>query len=126
MRWNTRKQNHTAIMPRNHCEWMTKDGRRKKVCWSADKRDKLAHGWVKEGDGKPFVEPEPKKLPEIAVEVGTDAYELEAKVDEPSDSLDQMTKAELLEYAMEHGVDLPNNDRKSEILEACKEIEASI
>ena len=43
---------------------------------------------------------------------------------EPSESLDEMTKAELLNWALERGHDLPNNDRKSEILEACKQIEA--
>jgi hypothetical protein len=40
------------------------------------------------------------------------------------EDLDSMTKAELLDYAMDHGVDLPNNDLKAEILAACKEIQA--
>ena len=121
-------------MPRNNCEWMTKDGRRKRVCWSVDKAQKKAQGWVVEGEEKPAVKPEPQKLPEIAVEAGVDAYEPDSlsynviedaeapEVDEKD--LGEMTKAELLEYALERGHDLPNNDRKSEILEACKKIEA--
>ena len=40
--------------------------------------------------------------------------------------LDEMTKTELLDWALELGHDLPNNDRKADILKACKEIEASL
>ena len=124
-------------MPRNTCEWMTKDGRRKRVCWSVDKAEKKAQGWAVEGEEKPARKAEAlPKLPEIAVEAGVDAYEpdsLSYNVIEDAESpeaadkdLGEMTKAELLEWAMDRGHDLPNNDRKSEILEACKEIEASI
>ena len=35
------------------------------------------------------------------------------------DDLDAMTKAELLDWALDHGQDLPNNNKKAEILEAC-------
>lgn len=122
-------------MPRNHCEWMTKDGRRERVCWSIDKKQRKDDGWVVEGEEKPVAKPEPQKLPEIAVEVGMDAYEsdsLSYNVIEEEDApeaaekdLGEMTKAELLDWAMDRGHDLPNNDRKAEILEACKEIEAN-
>ena len=40
--------------------------------------------------------------------------------------LDSMTKAELLDWAMDQGHDLPNNDKKAEILTACKEIKGSL
>ena len=112
-------------MPKNNCVKMAKDGRERLVCWSIDRKQLKDQGWVILGEEKP--EPktvEPAKLPEIAVEAGVDAYAMEAKVDEPSESLDEMTKAELLDWALERGHDLPNNDRKSEILEACKQIEA--
>ncbi len=116
-------------MPRNDCEWMIKEGHRKKVCWSIDKEQKKTQGWVFEGEPAPKKEhtPEPIKLPEIAVEVGVDAYDDESiayNVQGEREPLDEMTKAELLEWAMDQGHDLPNNDRKSEILEACKQIEA--
>ena len=86
-------------------------------------------GWVLEGEKAPVAKPEP--LPEIPVEAGVDAFDVEpeeaglpgyVKFEE---SLDEMTKAELLEWAMDRGHDLPNNDRKAEILKACKEIEAA-
>lgn len=110
-------------MPRNNCVEMTKDGRTKKVCWPVHKRQKLDQGWVIVGEEAPAPAPR-TKTPEIAVEVGADAYEMEGKIDEPSESLDEMTKSELLDYAMEHGQDLKNALPKAEILEACKQIEA--
>ena len=42
------------------------------------------------------------------------------------ESLEEMTKAELLDWAMDHGHDLPNNDKKAEIFAACKKIEAKL
>jgi hypothetical protein len=33
-----------------------------------------------------------------------------------------MTKIELLEYAMDRGVDLPNNMLKAEMVKACKQL----
>ena len=87
-------------------------------------------GWVLEGEKAPVAKPEP--LPEIPVEAGYDAFEVEP-VEEVElieevkleDSLEEMTKAELLEWAMDRGHDLPNNDKKADILLACKEIEAA-
>ena len=77
-------------------------------------------GWVLEGEKAPVSKPEP--LPEIPVEVGVDAFDVEPMEEEVEESLEEMTKAELLEWAMDRGYDLPNNDKKATILEACKEI----
>jgi len=68
-----------------------------------------------------------ERLPEIVNEVGAEPYDSTESLTEPmaeEGDLDKMTKAELLDYAMDHGVDLPNNDLKAEILAACKEIQA--
>ena len=42
------------------------------------------------------------------------------------ETLEEMTKAELLDWALEHGHDLKNALPKSEIFAACKEIEVSL
>ena len=69
---------------------------------------------------------EKKPLPEILVEAGTDAYD-DDSIKEPQaaeGALEEMTKAELLDWALKQGHDLPNNDLKSEIFARCKEIKA--
>lgn len=80
-------------------------------------------GWVLEGEKAPVAKPEP--LPEIPVEAGVDAFDVEPVEEEAEESLEEMTKAELLAWAMDMGHDLPNNDKKADILKACKEIEAA-
>ena len=60
-------------------------------------------------------------------EVGAEPFDSTESLTEPladNEDLDSMTKAELLDYAMDRGVDLPNNDLKSQILSACKELQA--
>ena len=112
-------------MSANFKEVLVKDGVRKEVYWSVTKRQMIEDGWARENE-TPAPKREVSKLPQIVVEAGVEAFSPEAtKIEEePSEDLEDMTKAELLEWAMERGVDLPNNDRKAEILEACKKIEA--
>lgn len=113
-------------MPRNHCEQMTKNGATRFFCWSVDKRQALSEGWVLEGTPA-APEPEPAKLPEIAVEVGVDAYDsvsIENNVVTEVEFLSEMTKNELLDWALDQGYDLKNTLPKAEVLQACKEIEA--
>jgi len=105
----------------NFEQYFVRGDDRKKFYWSIDKREAKQRGWIEED--KTAEAPAPKPIPEVAVEVGSDAFDMEAKVEEPSESLNEMTKAELLDWALERGVDLPNNDRKADILAACKEIE---
>lgn len=99
---------------------------RRAAYYTVQARELRAAGYVEEGE-----KAEPRKpierQPEIVVEAGATAYDSTDALQEPQaeeGDLDSMTKAELLDWAMDQGHDLPNNDRKSEILEACKQIEA--
>lgn len=108
--------------------WFVKNGERRPAYWTVQARELRADGWVEEGE-KVEVRKPIEKQPEIIVEAGTTAYDSTDALQEPQaeeNDLDGMTKAELLDWALERGHDLPNNDLKAEILEACKQIEASI
>jgi hypothetical protein len=68
-----------------------------------------------------------ERQPEIVVEVGAEPYDSTESLTEPmAESLEEMTKAELLDWALDRGHDLPNNDLKAEIFAKCKEIEAGL
>ena len=106
--------------------WFVKDGKRKPAYYTIRARELRAMGFVEEGE-KAAPAPQPKPQPEIVNEVGAEPYDSTESLTEPvAESLEEMTKAELLDWALEHGVDLPNNDRKADIFKACKEIEASL
>ncbi len=106
--------------------YFVKDGVRRAAYYTIQARRFREAGYVEEGE-KAEVRQPIEKQPEIVVEAGGTAYDSTDSLQEPQaedGDLDGMTKAELLEWAMDQGHDLPNNDRKSEILEACKQIEA--
>jgi hypothetical protein len=106
--------------------WFVRDGGRRSAFFTIQARELLAAGWVEEGEKAEKRKPI-EKQPEIVVEAGTTAYDSTDALQEPQaeeDDLDGMTKAELLDWALDRGHDLPNNDLKAEILKACKEIEA--
>ena len=106
--------------------WFVKDGKRKPAYYTVRARELRAMGFVEEGE-KAVPAPQPKPQPEIVNEAGAEPYDSTESLTEPiGETLEEMTKAELLDWALEHGVDLPNNDRKAEIFAACKEIEASL
>lgn len=89
--------------------------------YDVQKEEWEAEGFAVVDDG--FVpEPPPRKLPEIVVEAGIDAYEPDSEKLEGQLTLEDMTKMELLDWAMERGVDLKNNLPKAQILAACFEI----
>ena len=102
----------------------TRGEQRRCTTHSAIRRFLEQTGWTLEGEKAPA--PAAKPLPEVAVEAGGDAFTLEAKVEFEDENLDEMTKAELLDYAMERGHDLKNALPKAEILKLCKEIEAEV
>ena len=105
--------------------WFVKNGDRRAAYWTVQARELRADGWVEEGE-KAEVRKPIEKQPEIVVEAGGTAYDSTDSLQEPQaeeNDLDGMTKAELLDWALERGHDLPNNDLKAEILEACKQIE---
>ena len=105
--------------------WFVRNGERRAAYWTVQARELRADGWVEEGE-KVEVRKPIEKQPEIIVEAGTTAYDSTDALQEPQaeeNDLDGMTKSELLDWALERGHDLPNNDLKAEILEACKQIE---
>ena len=106
--------------------WFVRNGDRRAAYWTVQARELKADGWVEEGE-KAEVRKPIEKQPEIVVEAGGTAYDSTDSLQEPQaeeNDLDGMTKAELLDWALERGHDLPNNDLKAEVLEACKQIEA--
>jgi len=112
---------HLKKMP----TYYVKDGVRKSAYYTIQARELVAKGFVEEGaePAKKIEAHEPKPVPETLLEVGVDAFEPEAvKAEGSEDSLEEMTKAELLAFAMERGVDLPNNDRKADILAECRKL----
>lgn len=108
--------------------WFVKDGKRRSAFYTIQARELVEAGWVEEGAKAEKREPI-KRQPEIIVEAGTTAYDSTDALQEPQaeeDDLDSMTKAELLDWALEHGEDLPSNDLKAEILAKCKEIQPAL
>jgi hypothetical protein len=112
---------HLEKMP----TYFVKGEERRAAYYTVQARELLAKGFVEEGaePNKPIKAHEPKPVPETLVEVGVDAFEPDAiKAEGSEDNLEEMTKAELLAFAMERGVDLPNNDRKADILAECRKL----
>ena len=105
--------------------YFVKGDERRAAYYTIDARELKAAGFVEEGaePDKKIEIHEPKPVPETLVEAGIDAFDIEAIKDEGSEeNLEEMTKAELLEFAMDRGVDLKNNLPKAEILKACREL----
>ena len=108
--------------------WFVNGDLRRAAFYTIQARELRARGYTEEGEKAEVREPI-EKQPEIVVEAGTTAYDSTDALQEPQaddGDLDGMTKAELLDWALDHGHDLPNNDKKVEILAACKEIEGSL
>lgn len=106
--------------------YFVKGDERRAAYWTVQARELRAKGFVEEGERAEVRKPV-ERQPEIIVEAGTTAYDSTDALQEPQakeNDLDGMTKAELLDWALDRGHDLPNNELKSEILKTCKEIEA--
>ena len=121
---------------RNYPQYFVKDGKRRAVYYTGDARDLTARGWRPEKrEEKPAEQPaqstpEPAKveaLPElvnpepIAPPIPFDIVDDDITPFPVSPNFEEFTKAELLSYALERGVDLRNNAPKAEILAECKE-----
>jgi len=108
--------------------WFVKGDSRKPAYYTVRARELRALGYVEEGAAAET----PKAIerqPEIVVEAGTSAYDSVDVIQEPqaeNDVIEEMTKAELLDWALEKGHDLKNALPKSEIFAACKEIESAV
>lgn len=105
-----------------------KGDERRAAYYTVQARELRAAGFVEEGE-KAVAKKPIEKQPEIVVEAGGIAYDsLESPQEPQSDgeTLEEMTKAELLDWALDRGHDLKNAAPKSEIFASCKEIEASL
>lgn len=108
--------------------YFVKGDKRRAAYYTIQARELRAEGYVEEGAKAAAYKPA-ERQPEIVNEVGAEPFDSTESLTEPmadEEDLDSMTKAELLSYALLHGVDLPNNDLKSEILAACKEIQVNL
>ena len=105
--------------------YFVKGDERRAAYYTIDARELRAAGCVEEGE-KAAPAPAPKPLPEILVEAGQDAYDDDSLKATEGETLEEMTKAELLEWAMDHGHDLKNALPKAEIFKLCKEIEEAL
>lgn len=105
--------------------YFTKGDQRRAAYYSIQARELIAAGWTVEG-GEVAVREPIEKQPEILVEAGTTAYDSVEAEQEPQaeeGDLDGMNKAELLEWAADHDIEVKPYAAKSVILEACKKVE---
>lgn len=100
---------------------------RRAAYYTIQAKELRAKGFVEEGEKAEPVRLIEKRQPEIVNEAGAEPFDSTESLTEPlGETLDEMTKAELLDWALDRGHDLPNNDKKAEILAKCKEIEAAL
>jgi len=110
--------------------YFVKGDERRAAYYTIDARELRAVGFVEEGaaPSKPIEVHKPaERQPEIVVEAGAEAYDSVDSLTEPmaeEEALEDMTKAELLDWAMEKGHDLKNALPKAEIFRKCKEIQS--
>lgn len=108
--------------------WFVKGDERRGAYYTIQARELRAAGWVEEGKKAATKKPI-ERQPEILVEAGTTAYDSTEAVQEPQsdgETLEEMTKAELLAWALNKGHDLKNALPKAEIFAECKKIEKSL
>ena len=108
--------------------WFVKGDSRKAAYYSIQARELRNAGYTEEGEKAEARKPI-ERQPEIIVEAGTSAYDSTDALQEPQsdgETIEEMTKAELLDWALDRGHDLKNALPKSEIFKACKEIEESL
>lgn len=108
--------------------YFVKGERRRAAYYTIQAREFLAAGYVEEGEKAEARKPI-ERQPEIIVEAGTAAYDSTEAIQEPlsdGETIEDMTKAELLDWASDRGHDLKNALPKSEIFKLCKDIEESL
>ena len=108
--------------------WFVKGDDRRAAYYTIQARELHQAGFVEEGE-KAVARKPIEKQPEIVVEAGGTAYDSTDSFQEPQsdgETLEEMTKAELLDWALDRGHDLKNAAPKSEIFASCKEIESSL
>lgn len=108
--------------------WFVKGDDRRAAYYTVQARELRQAGFVEECE-KAVAKKPIEKQPEIIVEAGGTAYDSTDSLQEPQsdgETLEEMTKAELLDWALDHGHDLKNAAPKAEIFASCKEIESSL
>lgn len=108
--------------------WFVKGESRRAAYYTIQARELEDAGWTPEGE-KPEVRKPIERQPEIVVEAGGTAYDSTDSLQEPQaeeGDLDGMTKAELLDWAMDQGHDLKSSSPKAEILSLCQDIKTSL
>ena len=108
--------------------WFVKGDERRGAYYTIQARELREDGWVEEGEKAKAHKPV-DQLPEIVVEAGAEPFDSTESLTEPlaeEEALEDMTKAELLDWAMDRGHDLKNALPKAEIFAQCKEIEANL
>lgn len=107
---------------KNRPTYFVKDGKRKAAFYTVYARELIEAGWVPEEKAsvvaaqevKATKEPEPAKVKEPIVEP--------APTEEATTvNLDDMTRAELVEFAEANDIEFKSYASKADILEACKE-----
>jgi hypothetical protein len=86
--------------------YFTKDGERQAVYYTVDARQLTEAGWIIEQEEEETLEPTVVEAPETVAE---------------EDPLDEMTRAELIDFAEANGIEFKSSASKADILEACKE-----
>ena len=105
--------------------YFVKGDERRAAYYTIQARELRAAGFVEEGEKAVAAKPI-ERQPEIVVEAGAEPFDSTESLTEPmAESLEEMTKAELLDWALEKGHDLKNALPKAEIFAQCKEIEAN-
>ena len=105
--------------------YFVKGDERRAAYYTIQVRELRAAGFVEEGEKAVAAKPI-ERQPEIVVEAGAEPFDSTESLTEPmAESLEEMTKAELLDWALEKGHDLKNALPKAEIFAQCKEIEAN-
>jgi hypothetical protein len=114
---------------RNFPRKFVKNGKSRFVYYTSEARDLKALGWKEEEDkkSKTAVAPKAEEKPSAPVEAPKVEAPVEVPVEAPAEEpaatdLSSLTRAELLQYAMDRGVDLPNNASKAQLLEACEKL----
>lgn len=102
--------------------WFVKDGDRQPAYYTVDARELRAAGYKEEGQ-RAVPAPASKPQPEILVEAGQDAFDNDSTKSSDGECLEEMTKAELLDWAFDQGSELKGSLPKAEIFKLCKEIE---
>lgn len=105
--------------------WFVKGDERRAAYYTVQARELRLQGFTEEGEKAAIAKPI-ERQPEILVEAGGTAYDSTDSVQEPQsdgETLEEMTKAELLDWALDKGHDLKNALPKAEIFAKCKEIE---